>query len=89
MGNSKDRGAEPESRVISRLWIEEAQQFFFFVLAKGRTNAHMAHYGAGNAGRKPLGRIMAARTVLFKDALTFIPMLLRTVCRRRLIFAFV
>ena len=43
--------------------------------AQRGANAHVAHDGAGYAGREPFGRRVAAGAVLFEDALAVILLL--------------
>lgn len=55
------------------LRVKEFEQRLFVVLAKRSSNAHVTNDGSRYAGRKAIWRIVATRTVLFKDALSFTP----------------
>jgi len=48
------------------------KQSLFIVLAQPGAYAHMAHNGAGYAGRESLRGRVAARAVLLEDTLAFI-----------------
>jgi hypothetical protein len=53
---------------MAKLRVQEVKERFFIVLAERGANAHVAHNSAGYAGRESLGRSVAARAVLLKNA---------------------
>jgi hypothetical protein len=62
---------------IETLWVQEAQQFLFIVLAERGSNAHMAKNSAGDTRREAFRGVVATRAILLEDAISFALMLRR------------